>query len=191
MAVDVIPSIAERYHISVDAARQVERALRATGGRQAQFDHADLGGMGQWAPGMVQVGRMGDHQLKHRVAGLCAEIAAIVCGSDTAGAGAFAREPGTPPAASRVDMAAGESWWPADYGTPAASGRQQGLRYAYFPVRRCLLVENGARIDCYETGDHQIVGVSQQQSHTSTLAFTSQLGEIKLDQLRCRPVKNG
>ena len=188
MAVDVIPSIAERYHISVDAARQVERALRATGGRQAQFDHPDLGGMGQWAPGLIQVGRMGDHQLKHRVEGLCAEIAAIVRGSDTAGADAFARDPAAPPAASRVDMAAGERWWPADYGAPAASGRQHGVRYAYFPGRRCLLVESGARIDCYDTGDHDIVGVSQQQGHTSTLAFTSQLGDVRLDQLKCRPL---
>ena len=31
MAVDVIPSIAERYRVSLDAAHQIERALRATG----------------------------------------------------------------------------------------------------------------------------------------------------------------
>jgi hypothetical protein len=188
MAVDVIPSIAERYHISLDAARQVERALRGTGGRQAQFDHPDLGGMGQWSPGMVQCGPQADYQLRHRVAGLCAEIAALVQGSGTAAAAALGRTDDRPPAAGRVDLAAGESWWPADYGAPSAAGGQQGVRYAWFPGRRCLLVESGARIDCYDTGEHVITGVSQQQGRTSIVTFTSQLGDVRLDQLRCQPL---
>ena len=78
MPEDVIPHIAERYRVSVEAARQVEQALRATGGRLAQFDHAELGGFGQWMPGMIMIGAMGDCQLRARVQGLCDEIAAVV-----------------------------------------------------------------------------------------------------------------
>ena len=78
MAEDVIPHIAQRYSVSEAAARQIEKSLRSTGGRQAQFDHPDLGGHGQWMPGMIQIGKFNDAQLKVRVQGLAAEIAAIV-----------------------------------------------------------------------------------------------------------------
>jgi hypothetical protein len=188
MPLDVIPSIAERYHVSVDAAREVERSLRATGGLQAQFSHPDLGGIGQWMPGMCMVGRVGDYQLQTRVAGLCAEVSAIVRGEGTAGTAALGRDPRTAPAAGCVGLAAGESWWPAAFGHPAAAGQQHGVRYAYFPDRRRLLVEIGSRIECYDTADHRISGVSQQQGRSSRLAFTSQLGDVPLDQLRCVPM---
>lgn len=188
MAVDVIPSIAERYHVNVDAVRQVERALRKTGGTQAQFDHPDLGGPGQWMPGMVMTDRWDDHDLKRRVEGLCAEVSAVVRGSPTSAPEALARDPSTAPAGSHVDVTVGGNWWPAALGKPAAAGSQHGVRYAYFPDKRRLLVQVGGRIDAYDTDDHRISGVSQQQGHASALAFTSQHGELPLDRLRCVPL---
>jgi hypothetical protein len=196
MAEDVIPSIAERYHVSLDAAREVERALRATGGRQAQFNHPDLGGAGQWMPGMLMIHAGADRQLRMRVEGLLDEVAAVLRGSDTAAPAALARDPDAPPALSRVDLPAGESWWPAPYGHPAAHGCQSGIRYAWFPGRRCVLVQVGSRIDCYDTAGHQVHGVGQtsassvepQQGHSSQLVLTTASGEIPLDYLECVPV---
>jgi hypothetical protein len=58
---------------AVTAARE---ALRAAGGRAAQFDHPELGGRGQWMPGMVMIGRMFDTQLRSRVNALFESLAA-------------------------------------------------------------------------------------------------------------------
>ena len=68
--------VADRHGVSLDAVRHLMRALEAGNGTMAQFDHPELGGMGQWfSGGMVMVGRMFDAELKARVAGLCAELA--------------------------------------------------------------------------------------------------------------------
>ena len=195
MAQDVIPSIAERYRVSLDAAREVERALRATGGRQAQFDHPELGGAGQWMPGMLMVQAGIDRQLRTRIEGLLDEVSAVVRGSETAAPAALSRDRDSPAALSRVDLPAGESWWPASYGHPSAQGCQSGIRYAWFPGRRCVLVQVGSRIDCFDTADRQVHGVGQtsasvetQQGHTSRLVLSTSTGEIPLDQLECVPI---
>jgi hypothetical protein len=36
----------------------------------------------------------------------------------------------------------------------------------------------------YDTGDHRIGGVSQQQGATQTLSFSSQLGTVRLEDLK-------
>ena len=185
---DVVPSIAERYRVSVEAVRQVERALRRTGGTQAQFNHPDLGGAGQWMPGMVMTGRWDDHDLKRRVEGLCAEVAAVVRGLPSSTPETLAGAPTSKPVGSHMGVAAGEDWWPGALGRPSAAGSQNGVRYAYFSEKRRLLVQVGARVDAYDTGEHRISGVSQSQGHRSALAFKSQLGEVTVDQLRCVPL---
>ena len=118
---------------------------------------------------------------------MCAEIAAVVRGSDTAAVAALSRDPATAPAGSRVDLPAGDSWWPASYGAPAAQGRQHGLRYAYFPDRHRLLVQTAARIDCFDVTGHRITGVCQQSS-SSHLSFTTGEGPVPLAELRCVPL---
>ncbi|HEY7119825.1 MAG TPA: hypothetical protein VH475_24760 [Tepidisphaeraceae bacterium] len=188
MAKDVIPEIANRYQLPVPLVRSLYRQLADSGCRMVQFDSPELGGPGQWMPGMVMVSRWNDHQLKARVDGLCSELTAIICGSDTASPAAFRRPPGTPPAAAHVDLPAGESWWPAPFGQPAASGEQNGVRYAYFPNQNRLLVQQGARIDAFDTADVQLSGVSQQQGHTRSLLFQSDHGPVALEQLKCVPL---
>jgi hypothetical protein len=80
-------------------------------------------------------------------------------------------------------MMGGEKWWPDDLGHPSTSGSQNGLRYAYFPDKRRLLIDENGKVTTYDSGDHRIGGVSQQDSHERTLAFTSQNGTVKLDEL--------
>jgi hypothetical protein len=75
-------------------------------------------------------------------------------------------------------------WWPDDLGQPASSGGQNDMRYAFFPEKRRLLVEQGGKKTVYDSGDHQISGVSQQSGQSSSLVFTSQSGPVALDTLR-------
>ena len=73
-------------------------------------------------------------------------------------------------------MSGGEKWWPDDLGQPSTSGSQNEMRYAFFPEKRRLLIEQDGKLITYDSGDHRISGVSQQQTHGSSLAFTSQDG---------------
>jgi hypothetical protein len=80
-------------------------------------------------------------------------------------------------------MSGGDAWWPADLGRPSTSGSQNAMRYAFFPDKRRLLIEQDGKLTTYDSGDHRITGVSQQQSHAQDLAFTSQTGTVDLGQL--------
>ena len=68
--------IADRHGVSLDAVLTLMRAINAGGGAQAQFNHPDLGGMGQWSRGgMVMVGDMFNNGLKALVDALCNDVA--------------------------------------------------------------------------------------------------------------------
>jgi len=184
---DVLPSVAQRYRVSLDAARQVLSALQKSGGTMAMFDHPELGGRGQWMPGMVMIGQMDDAQLRAKVDGLCAEIAALVRGSESAGTNALHRPPQTGAAAAEAQFPAGDSWWPALYGNrPAAVGENNGVRYAYFPDARRLLIQEAGRIDAYDTGIYHITGVGQahEPGRPHALTFSSRAGEVPLTELK-------
>jgi hypothetical protein len=81
-------------------------------------------------------------------------------------------------------MSFGPAWWPSELGHPSTSGAQNGQRYAFFPDKQRLLIEQDGKLSTYDTGDHQIGGVSQQASTGHRLAFTSQHGPVKLDDLK-------
>src|ERR1700730_7588384 len=97
---DTIADIAQRHGFSPDAARAVAEALRHGGGTMAQFNHPELGGMGQWvAGGVLMIGDMCTNALKARVGALCRELAAA---------------PGPVPATAERQPARTGGWWP-DY----------------------------------------------------------------------------
>ncbi len=77
----------------------------------------------------------------------------------------------------------GPAWWPSGLGEPSTTAPRTG-RYAFFPDARRLLIEDDGKLTTYDTGDHKIRGVSQAQSSARHLAFMSQDGEVKLEQLR-------
>lgn len=70
-----LAAAAQQFGVSLEAARAVFDALAAGGGRMAQFNHPDLGGMGQWSQGSTQVGDMFNQKLKERVGALCSTLA--------------------------------------------------------------------------------------------------------------------
>ncbi|ACL56647.1 SHOCT domain-containing protein [Methylobacterium nodulans] len=157
-----LAAIASRHGVTVEAARHLLDALAQGGGTAAQFNHPELGGMGQWsAGGMIMIGDMFNAGLKARVAALCADLAPL---AGTAGPGSGA-------------------WWPAELGRPSSTGAQNAMRYAVFPETRRLAVERAGQLTVYDTGDHRIGGVSQQQGPGHTLLFTSQHGPVPLESL--------
>jgi hypothetical protein len=201
-----VTELAQRYGVSTEAVVTLLQALRHGHGTMVQFDHPALGGRGQWMPGgMVMVGDMCNHALKAMVDGLCTELAAFLAAAPLVPA-APAHSPmasqvtpqpqqggkrataGTPaPAAvsgGLASPAAGAgAWWPAELGLPAASGAQNALRYAYFPAQRHLAIAVHEYVWLYDTLDHEVSGVSQQQGPGSTVTFTSQHGVVEVTSL--------
>ena len=160
--------LAQEYGVSPDAVRVLQDALRRGGGRQAQFSHPDLGGMGQWsAGGMTQVGDMFNTALKDKVNRLCSALAKDA-----------AAEPAPVPKTVH-----GSDWWPDGLGRPSATGAQNGMKYACFPDTHRVAVEQAGQVTLYDSGEHRISGVSQQQSGTQELTFSSQKGTIRASDL--------
>ena len=162
-----IDELARKHGVSPDAVRVLQEAVRHGGGRMAQFSHPDLGGMGQWSSGgMTQVGDMFNSGLRAKVAALCAELA------QQAGRCAAARGPAWRPAALPIGGRTG-------LGGPRRLGAQNSMRYACFPDSRRVAVEQAGTVTVYDSGEHRISGVSQQQSGTQDLSFSSQLGTVR------------
>jgi putative oligomerization/nucleic acid binding protein len=191
----MVDELAQRYGVGSGAVTAMLHSLIAGGGTMAQFDHPEFGGMGQWTRGgMTMVGDMFDHALKAKVDGLCSELSGLLASEPS-----LARPPSKQQQSQSqggrgstfgnvslfVSEAAGLSgaWWPAELGTPASTGSQNDLRYAYFPAARRLAVDVTGRVTVYDTLDHRIGGVSQQQSGDASFTFVSQHGLVRLADL--------
>lgn len=165
--------LASQHGFSIEALNELSRALSAGGGAMAQFSHPELGGSGQWMRnGMVMVGDMFNHRLAGRVAAVCEALAPLVGASLPPVAQRHLDVDGRPPSAEE------------QFGLPAASGSQNGMRYAWFPAHRRLVVEGHGRRRVFDTADLAIHGVAQQQSVDGTITFTSQHGPVDLASLR-------
>ncbi|GGG62271.1 hypothetical protein GCM10011415_05650 [Salipiger pallidus] len=186
----LVSEIAACHAVSPDAAETLLVALAAGQGTQAQFNHPELGGMGQWSQGgMTMVGDMFNNALKAQVDGLCRELSQAMVANQL-----FAAAPSAPqgrqsqsqsPSASLFVPygSVGGHGWPGELGQPSSTGSQNNLRYAVFPQTRRLAIDFGGRIEVYDTGDHRIFGVSQQQHGDQSLSFTSQHGLVLLSSL--------
>jgi hypothetical protein len=174
-----VQSLAQRYGVSIDAVTTLLSAVLAGGGTMAQFYHPELGGGGQWMRGgMTMVGDMFNSRLQSTVSGLCAELSALLGAQDVFVATSPSQNAGT------AFMAPANTWWPSELGQPSSSGGQNDSRYAYFPNARRLAISRGGQVSLYDTLDHDIGGVQQQQggSHGS-LSFTSQFGTFTVESL--------
>lgn len=171
-----IQHLAQRYGVSVDAVMTLLFAVSAGGGSMAQFYHPALGGGGQWMRGgMTMVGDMFNHGLQSTVSGLCSELSNLLSSQQVF-------EPLPPATGGGTGF--GNSWWPADLGSPSSSGGQNDSRYAYFPQTQRLAISRGGQLTIYNTLDHQIGGVQQQQGGPyGSLSFSSQFGTFTVDSL--------
>jgi Short C-terminal domain len=174
---NAVQNLAQRYGVSVDAVKALLFAVSAGGGTMAQFYHPDLGGGGQWMRGgMTMVGDMFNSGLQATVSGLCSELSSLLNNQQV-----FAP---LPQSSNGGFMAPGNDWWPADLGYPSSSGGQNDGRYAYFPNARRLAISRNGQVTIYDTLDHNIGGVQQQQGGNSgSLSFSSQFGTFSVDSL--------
>jgi len=159
----LITEISNLTGLSEAAVRALYDAMLRGGGSQAQFDHPDLGGMGQWMRGgMVMIGDMFNKQLAARVQQACELL------SDDA-------------SAASVSAKQQSRWWPAECGEPAMCAGQDDLEYAYFPPTRRLAVRRGGNVALYDVGTEEIRGVGAQSGNV--VVYTAS-GERSLAQFK-------
>jgi hypothetical protein len=190
----IIEELARKYGVSTEAVTTLLQALISGHGTMAQFSHPELGGLGQWAQGgMTMVGDMFNDALKAKVNGLCSDLANLL-GRDPSWMGASTSAQtqsqggtgGDGNVSLFVPTAGGSpaAWWGADLGAASATGSQNNIRYACFPASQRLAIAIGDHVTIYDTADHVISGVSQQQSGDASLSFVSQRGLVRVADLR-------
>lgn len=165
--------LARRYELSVDAMRELITALQRGHGRAAQFNHPELGGMGQWmAGGMIMIGDMNNHALKAKITKICEELSGHTGEMPTA-------------AMPRSSLMTQMVWWPAELGRATMVGEQNNTRYAYFPERHRLVLLKDEVMTTYDTTGYKLTGVSQQQNdNKQNVAFQSDKGTVTVDDLK-------
>ncbi len=160
--------VAQRHGFSLDAVQSMLISVSNGNGSMAQFSHPEFGGSGQWMQGgMTMIGDMFNNNLKGRVDSLCAELSRL----NSNNSNLYVATPVQP------------DWWGPDLRWPNSTGGQNGLRYAWFSQAHRLAIETNGQVTIYDTLDHQIGGVSQQQSGGSSVTFSSQYGYVDLSQL--------
>lgn len=194
-----ISEIARQFYISTDAVMTMLQALINGHGTMAQFSHPELGGSGQWMQGgMTMVGDMFNNSLKAKVDSLCYELSNLLAqqpfqpapasfqsqnqsgGQSQQQGGGYGYSSGNSSNSQVSLFVPGTSgdWWPAGLGYPSSTGSQNNVKYAYFPDTRRLAININGEISVYDTLNHQIGGVSQQQGSGASVIFTSQFGTV-------------
>ena len=165
--ISTVQDIAQRHGFSFDAVQSMLQSVINGNGSMAQFSHYEFGGGGQWMQGgMTMVGDMFNNYLKGRVDSLCSELSRIIYNTNLF-----------------VAVAAAPNWWGPELSHPNSAGGQNGMRYAWFSQARRLAIESNGQVTVYDTLDHSIGGVSQQQSGGYSVTFSSQYGYVDLSRL--------
>ncbi|WP_370312843.1 SHOCT domain-containing protein [Sagittula sp.] len=187
--------LSTQHGVSREAVQTLMEAVLRGGGTQAQFDIPELGGMGQWSwGGMTMVGDMFNNGLKAQVDALCTEIAQVAsrtplfersapkAGTQTGGQ--FQSQGLGRSGGMSMGLGGASGWWPEGLGQPASQGSQNDLSYAIFPDKHRLAINLAGRVTVYDTGNHEIGGISQQQGSSASWTFTSQYGTVDLRSLK-------
>ena len=155
----VIAALAERYAVSVDAVKLMLDAVA-----KATVDNLcnELSNLLARQPGIVSLATQTQSQSQGSGGGIASEGVSLFVPQSSYQSG---------------------TWWPSELGSAAATGAQNSLRYAYFPMSRRLAIDYGGRIEIYDTLDHNIQGFGQQQSGDASLTFNSQHGVFRVDSL--------
>jgi len=184
----IVAALAERYAIGVEAVKMMLDAVAKGGGSMAQFNLPEFGGSGQWMRGgMTMVSDMFNSSMKATVDNLCSDLSKLLenqpniftaflpSQTQMQGQGSYG--------GSSWSSAQAGSWWPSALGNPSATGSQNNVRYAYFPGSNRLAIEDGGRVEVYDTTGYDIRGFGQQQGGDASLTFTSQRGTVRVDKL--------
>jgi hypothetical protein len=189
---EIVDNLAQRYGISTNAVTTMLQAIIDGHGTMAQFDHPEFGGSGQWMQGgMTMIGDMFNHALKAKVESLCLDLSRVLAQQPLTvrPASSQSQRQGVQGGYGGVSLfvpgagAGAGNWWPTELGVPAATGAQNDIRYAFFPATRRLAVEIKGHVTVYDTQDHHISGLAQQQGTDASLTFTSQYGLVRVANL--------
>ncbi len=196
-----VNDMAQRHGFSFDAVQSMLESVLNGNGSMAQFSHPEFGGSGQWMQGgMTMIGDMFNNYLKGRVDSLCADLARLINSqpglvrtgsfqSQSQNGNTSVNSWGAPqggtnsPNSLFVPAPVQADWWGPDLKWPNSSGGQNGMRYAWFSQAHRLAIESGGQVTIYDTLDHQIGGVSQQQGSGVPITFSSQYGYVDLSRL--------
>ncbi len=199
--ISAVQDIAQRHGFSFDAVQSMLYSVINGNGGMAQFNHFEFGGSGQWMQGgMTMVGDMFNNHLKGRVDSLCSELSRLIQNQpDLIRTGSFQSQSQNGntaynsfgggsgenhnPNSLFVAAPAQANWWGPDLKYPNSAGGQNGMRYAWFSQARRLAMEVNGQVIIYDTLDHNIGGVSQQQSGGYSVTFSSQYGYVDLASL--------
>ena len=179
-----LDDIGRRHGFSLDAVESMLDSLRRGNGTMAQFSHPEFSGSGQWMRGgMTMVSDLFDNRLKSRVASLCEDLSAWLAkqppaSGSSGGGGDRGNADHGGSSGGRSSSGGSGHWWPEGLSNPGSSGSQNNQRYAYFPDQRRLVVDIDGEVSVYDTQDHRIGGVSQQQSGSGSMKFQSQHGTV-------------
>ena len=179
----LVNDVANRYGASYESVSLMLDSILRGNGTMAQFNIYELGGSGQWMRGgMTMVGDMFNYQLKSRVDGICGDLSNAIVDQNLQ---VVPPPPPQKPGGVMSGQGAGNwsQWWPSELGAPNTSGSQNQYRYAYFAGLRRLAISDGQSVTIYDTLDHNIGGVSQQQGGVAGVGFTSQYGNVELRNL--------
>ncbi|ROO26084.1 SHOCT domain-containing protein [Salinisphaera japonica] len=180
----LVDELADTHEFSRAAIAHLAEAITAGAGDMAMFDHPEFGGPGQWMRGgLILTSRPEDTILTHRIEALCNALSeqARASTSDRAPADSWSdvTDIMAPP-----DTAAMDAWWPAELGTPEATGSGDNLSYAYFRAAGRLAIRERGRLTLYDTGGADIIGIAQSQTDaTSETVFTTPEGRLPLAEL--------
>ncbi|KAJ9435870.1 hypothetical protein DIPPA_32487 [Diplonema papillatum] len=173
----VVDSLAQKYGFSPQAVQHLAVAVQSGNGACAQFNHPELGGMGQWARGgMLMIGDAFNHELKLRVSALCEDLAAAGAAAPrqprpqvagTEGPPILPMVPCRQPQPQALGFAAAAAFWPSAWGAPSSAGSQNDMQYAIFYNQAKLAIRRGDETALFDTKGHRLVGVSQFQVGSS------------------------
>jgi hypothetical protein len=194
-----LTELTQKYQLSEHAIMVLWQALIKGNGKMAQFNHPELGGVGQWLPGgLTMISDMSNSYLKMVIDNLCGELS-ILIQEDYFNPIKWNEPLSHQESRQQQQQSQGNidnseivkahpfnygPWWPIELGAPTLSGSQNGLLYAYFAHKQRLVLEKQGEIFVYNTLHHQINGVSQQQSSSGQLLiFTSPDGTFVVTDL--------
>lgn len=162
-----ITAVAQEFMVQESTVRQLLAGLQRNGGRQVQFNIAELGGMGQWqAGGMIMVGDMFNNELKAKVDKLCRVL--IEMPTDTE------NDTFVP-----IQPSVGSKRF------ASIKGSQNGISYAYYQAEDILEITDNNGIKKYDTKGFLLTGVQQSQSNDSRkLSFSHADGSVEVEDLK-------
>ncbi|OIN60264.1 hypothetical protein [Arsenicibacter rosenii] len=157
-----IAQIAQTHSLSEEVVTHLFNQLSLGHGKQAQFNHPALGGMGQWQNGMLMVSDFSNHALKAKLTGVFADLVRL-----------YTRQGAPEAIGTRPET--------DNPGKPSMVATQNHLTVNYYQDKALLVITDNQRrtATTYSVAPHRLTGVSQQNQNNSvySLSFSNDKGQ--------------